>query len=127
MHLPPAPETATLALLVGEFTRLVGDTAEIRQQLQELLKNQPPDNQTPPTPGRVQPASSPDSAEAFWHSLIDTKAAAAFLDMSPRRLEGLRYIGGGPRFRAISPRCVRYTRLDLAEWAEKRSRANTSA
>jgi hypothetical protein len=130
MHLPPAPETA--ALLAGdELTRLVGDvagsvTAEIKRQLEELLKNPsqfqaPPSNQTP----APQP---PTFTEAdYWYSLINTKAAADFLGLSPRRLEGLRYIGGGPPFRVISPRCVRYTRLGCAAWSEERSRANTSA
>jgi hypothetical protein len=69
----------------------------------------------------------PTSNDAnYWFSLIDTRTAAAFLGMSPRRLEGLRYLGGSPPYLQISPRCVRYRRDDLRAWAEERSRRNTS-
>ena len=64
--------------------------------------------------------------ENYWHALIDTKEAAAFLGLSPRRLEGLRYLGDSPKFLSLSPRCLRYRRIDLREWAEARSHRSTS-
>jgi len=54
-------------------------------------------------------------------SLVDAKAAASMLGVSPRTLEHWRREGTGPRFVAISPRCVRYRTTDLAAFVNDRS------
>ncbi|WP_428992271.1 helix-turn-helix transcriptional regulator [Pseudoxanthomonas suwonensis] len=46
--------------------------------------------------------------------------AAAFLRLSPRTLEKLRVIGGGPRFRKFGRR-VMYAVEDLVAWADTRT------
>ena len=56
---------------------------------------------------------------------LDTSAAAAWLGLSPRTLEGYRVRGGGPAFHRFGNR-VRYRRSDLDAWAAKR-RATTTA
>ncbi len=62
----------------------------------------------------------------YWQSLINEAAAARFLGFSVRTMQGLRYRGGGPRYAALSPRCVRYRRIDLREFAEAHLRTSTS-
>jgi hypothetical protein len=51
--------------------------------------------------------------------------AATFLRLSPRTLEKLRVIGGGPRFRKFGRR-VLYAVEDLEAWANARSFEMTS-
>lgn len=51
--------------------------------------------------------------------------AAEYLRLSPRTLEKLRVIGGGPRFRKFGRR-VRYALGDLEAWAGARSFEMTS-
>jgi hypothetical protein len=99
----------------------IKDDPDARALLKQAL-----DSQT--QAGRARPVNNNSIAPEtdYWFSLIDTRAAAAFLSMSPRRLEGLRYHGGSPRWHQISPRCVRYRRADLRDWAEARSSHNTS-
>lgn len=63
---------------------------------------------------------------AFWHGLVDERAAADFLGLSVRTLQGLRYRGGGPVFVRISGRCLRYRRVDLREWSDARVRRSTA-
>ena len=62
----------------------------------------------------------------YWHGLIDQGTAASFLDVVPRTLEIWRQRGGGPRYRLLSSRCVKYTRADLKAWAESKIRTSTS-
>ncbi len=62
----------------------------------------------------------------FWNALIDEAAAADFLDLSVRSMQGFRYRGRGPPFVRISSRCVKYRRIDCREWAEARIRTSTS-
>ncbi len=62
----------------------------------------------------------------YWDGLIDEQAAATFLDLTARTLQGWRYKGGGPRYIRVSARCIRYRRADLREWAEARLRTSTS-
>ena len=62
----------------------------------------------------------------FWDAFIPEKEAGAFLDLTPRALQGWRQKGGGPRYVALSSRCLRYTRRWLREWAEARARTSTS-
>ncbi len=61
----------------------------------------------------------------YWHGLISENAAAEFLRLSPRTLQGFRQRGGSPRFVRISNRAVRYRRLDLASWSEARLKSST--
>ena len=68
----------------------------------------------------------PEVDAGFWYSLIDEEAAAGFLDLSVRTMQGYRYKGGGARYVCISSRCVKYRRIDLREWAEARMRTSTS-
>ena len=56
---------------------------------------------------------------------MDTRAAAAWLGLSHRTLEGFRVSGGGPEFHRFGNR-VRYRRSDLEAWAAER-RASTTA
>ena len=63
---------------------------------------------------------------AFWERLITESDAAEFLGLSPRTMQGFRSRGGGPQWLALSARCCRYRRKDLAAWAEARARLNTS-
>lgn len=51
--------------------------------------------------------------------------AAAFLNLSPRTLEKMRVVGGGPPFRKFGRR-VFYTLPDLEEWAARRRCDSTS-
>ena len=56
---------------------------------------------------------------------FDTRRAAAYLDLSPRTLDGYRVSGAGPAFHRFGNR-VRYRRSNLDEWAARR-RATTTA
>ena len=56
---------------------------------------------------------------------FDTRRAAAYLDLSPRTLDGYRVSGEGPAFHRFGNR-VRYRRPDLDAWAARR-RATTTA
>lgn len=56
---------------------------------------------------------------------LNTAEAGAYLKLSPRWLEKLRVIGGGPRFRKLGRRVV-YTVNDLEDWADARSCTSTS-
>ena len=74
-------------------------------------------------------AAVPPGAEVdadYWLSLIDEKAAADFLSVTTRTMQSLRQRGTGPRFHALSARCIRYTRADLRAWALDHLRASTS-
>ena len=63
---------------------------------------------------------------AFWHELIDEKAAGDFLGITDRTMQTMRQRGGGPRYVSISARCLRYRRIDLKTWADSRLRSSTS-
>ena len=67
-----------------------------------------------------------DGAQDYWFSLIDEKAAADFLDLTSRTMQGFRQKGGGPKYIHLSSRCLRYRRIDLHNWAEARVRTSTS-
>ncbi len=58
--------------------------------------------------------------------LVDERAAAAALGLTPRTLQAWRHAGGGPPFCLISSRCVRYRVADLESWAADRVRTSTS-
>ena len=56
---------------------------------------------------------------------LTNEEAATFLRLSPRTLEKLRVIGGGPRFRKFGRR-VLYAIDDLETWANARTFEMTS-
>ena len=66
------------------------------------------------------------SEQDYWFALIDEKAAAEFLGLTDRTMQGNGYRGGGCRYIRLSSRCIRYRRVDLREWAESRIRTSTS-
>jgi predicted DNA-binding transcriptional regulator AlpA len=57
--------------------------------------------------------------------VLDTRAAADFLGISPRTLEGFRVRGGGPRFVKIGG-AVRYRLASLEEYLQHQERTSTS-
>jgi hypothetical protein len=56
---------------------------------------------------------------------LNCDQAGVHLNLSPRTLEKLRTLGGGPRFRKLGRR-VMYTRTDLDAWADSRTCESTS-
>lgn len=58
--------------------------------------------------------------------LLDTRAAARYLGVSPRTIERWRITGDGPEYVLHTPRCVRYRPTVLREWVAMRSRRSTS-
>ena len=52
-------------------------------------------------------ADPPDDPD-YWNALIDEKAAAAFLGVTVRFLQGRRQRGDGPQFIRMSSRCIRF-------------------
>ena len=74
------------------------------------------------TRGNVPP-QGPDAD--YWHSLINEKVAAAFLDVTDRTLQAMRQRGDGPKFVRISSRCIKYRRINLREYSEARLRTST--
>ena len=81
---------------------------------------------TAPTAGGDDALTPPEADTAYWFNLIDEKAAAEFLGLTDRTMQKLRQKGGGPRYSALSSRCLRYRRQDLRQWAEARMRSSTS-
>ena len=57
--------------------------------------------------------------------VLDTRAAADFLGVSARTLEGFRVRGGGPRFVKIGG-AVRYRVASLEEFLQQQERTSTS-
>ena len=74
-------------------------------------------------PNEPKPAR-PSTTEHLQPRYLTNDEAAAFLRLSPRTLEKLRVIGGGPRFRKFGRR-VMYALADLEAWADARSFENT--
>jgi len=58
-------------------------------------------------------------------TVLDTRAAADFLGVSARTLEGFRVRGGGPRFVKIGG-AVRYRLASLEEFLRQQERTSTS-
>jgi len=69
-------------------------------------------------------AASPVLTAAAARYLTNDEAAD-YLRLSPRTLEKMRVIGGGPRFRKFGRR-VMYAIADLDEWADRRAYDMTS-
>jgi Helix-turn-helix domain len=57
--------------------------------------------------------------------LLSNQEAADFLHLSPRTLEKLRVVGGGPPFLKLGRRVV-YAAADLEAWAQRRRCDSTS-
>lgn len=72
------------------------------------------------TPTDARPASVDPNA------LLEPAEAAAQLGLSVRRLERLRFEGGGPLYVKIGRRTVRYKRGALQAWIDERERRSTS-
>ena len=62
----------------------------------------------------------------YWHTLIDEREAAVFLDLTHRTMQAMRQRGDGPRYVVISSRCIRYRRENLKSYADQRVRTSTS-
>lgn len=60
-----------------------------------------------------------ESASTLSSRYLTNTEAAVFLTLSPKTLNKLRVIGGGPRFRKLGRRVV-YKLSDLEEWATRR-------
>ena len=56
---------------------------------------------------------------------LTTKEVADLLRISPRTLENWRQRGGGPPYRVISQRLVRYSREELMVWVRAQNVGNT--
>lgn len=65
----------------------------------------------------------PESQTAATY--LNCEQAGAHLNLSPRTLEKLRTIGGGPRFRKLGRRIV-YKLADLDAWSDSRACESTS-
>lgn len=57
--------------------------------------------------------------------LLSTMEAGRLLGLSPRTLEDWRLRGGGPLFRKIGRRIVRYLQSDLLRFVREGARSNT--
>lgn len=73
------------------------------------------------SPPRSVPSSTPTGGTPY----LTNAEAAAWLRLSPRTLEKLRVIGGGPRFRKLRRR-VLYALADLEVWSNSRAFEMTS-
>lgn len=74
-----------------------------------------------------QPAVAPSAAPTASANpeFLTTVEAGALLRLSPRTLEKLRVLGGGPRFRKLGARVV-YAAADLRAWADSNTYGMTS-
>ncbi len=77
-----------------------------------------------PTPPEVE--VTPAAVMAYWFDLIDEDTAAGFYGLKDRALQKWRQTGEGPRYYALSSRCLRYTRFDLRSHAMARVRTSTA-
>ena len=76
----------------------------------------------PAVPGITDPAE----LTAFWCGFIDTPEAAEFVDGTERGLREQRQRGDGCPYYALTPRMIRYRRIDLHRHAMERKRRSTS-
>lgn len=67
----------------------------------------------------------PESQTVATATYLNCEQAGAHLNLSPRTLEKLRTLGGGPRFRKLGRRIV-YKLADLDAWADSRTCESTS-
>lgn len=69
--------------------------------------------------------TSEESGNRQTSAVLDTRAAADFLGVSARTLEGFRVRGGGPRFVKIGG-AVRYRLASLEKYLRHQERTSTS-
>ncbi|WP_129640821.1 MULTISPECIES: helix-turn-helix transcriptional regulator [Steroidobacteraceae] len=67
----------------------------------------------------------PESETTATTTYLSCEQAGAHLNLSPRTLEKLRTVGGGPRFRKLGRR-VLYKLADLDAWSDARACESTS-
>jgi len=67
----------------------------------------------------------PENLRPSAFTYLNCEQAGAHLNLSPRTLEKLRTLGGGPRFSKLGRRIV-YKVADLDAWAESRACESTS-
>ncbi|KDC32839.1 DNA-binding helix-turn-helix protein [Bordetella bronchiseptica F4563] len=79
----------------------------------------------PPVSSASLHAAVPGAVPAASPHYLTNSEAAAYLRLSPRTLEKLRVLGGGPRFRKFGRR-VLYGLSDLEAWADDHSYGMTS-
>ncbi|MBO9355927.1 helix-turn-helix domain-containing protein [Bordetella petrii] len=80
----------------------------------------------PSAPNTFLSAAAPGAVPAATPPRYLTNSeAATHLRLSPRTLEKLRVLGGGPRFRKFGRR-VRYALADLEAWADEHAYGMTS-
>lgn len=58
--------------------------------------------------------------------LLTTEQAAEYLSLSASTLHKLRCSGGGPAYRVLGARAVRYSQCDLDAWVADRVRHSTA-
>lgn len=58
--------------------------------------------------------------------IFKTDEAARYLRVTPRYLEKLRTLGGGPVFLRLGAAAIRYRKSALDAWADGRARTSTS-
>lgn len=85
--------------------------------------------------GRLSPQPAPlnappghlrkDSHHQPQQAMLTTMQAAWWLGVSPRTLEDWRFRGGGPKFRKVGKRLVRYFEGDLEAFSEQCTMINT--
>ncbi len=68
-----------------------------------------------------------ESKTRLQSPLVDENQAAEYLGVSARTLQEWRVTGHGPRFAALSARCVRYRLEDLDAFIESKLRTSTAA
>lgn len=74
---------------------------------------------------RMKAKTTEESSTRQAPAVLDTRAAADFLGVSARTLEGFRVRGGGPRFVKIGG-SVRYRIASLEEFLRQQERTSTS-
>ena len=57
---------------------------------------------------------------------LNVREAARFLGVSVPYMHQLRTIGGGPSFKKVSAKIVRYSRADLIAWMEAKTCRSTA-
>ena len=70
--------------------------------------------------------TDPTDLLAYWYGFITTPEAAAFVNGTERGLREQRQRGDGAPYYAITPRMIRYRRIDQHRHAMQRRRRSTS-
>ena len=73
----------------------------------------------------TKPLQVQDGGGSMPERLLTTAEAAEYLGTTPRVLESWRFTGGGPVYRKLGRRLVRYVPDDLAAFIDQAARVNT--